>query len=371
MSMHPRRRFAFQLAGLSLSGLTVPALARGDDDNLREGKVFISTNAVGGNALLAFAPADGGGLDMVAQAATGGVGTGGGLGSQAAVALSKNGRFLFVVNAGSSTVSTFEISGSGLRLASVVASGGMLPISVAEHDGLVYVLNAADPGNVAGFRNVNGELTPIANSVRALSASGGTGPAQVGFSSDGNAVVVTEKSTSVISSYPVLADGTLGAIVVTPSPAPTPFGFAFDRRGTLVVSEAPTSSASSYRFDPRAPATPVLVSAAVGNGQGAACWVVIAPSGRIAYTANAATSTLSSYRILPTGAIALANPVAGSTGNNAGALDLAMSTGGRRLYALAQRSWRIVAFSVEYEGDLTPLGVSGVLPAGSAGLAAN
>jgi 6-phosphogluconolactonase (cycloisomerase 2 family) len=287
------------------------------------------------------------------------------------VTISNAGRHLFVVNAASNTVSTFELSGKGLRLTSVVNSGGLMPISVAEYNGLIYVLNAGGNGNVAGFRNEQGELRPLANSARGLSANGGTGPAQVGFSSDGDVLVVTEKATQKIASYPVRADGTLGSIVVTLSSGPTPFGFAFDRRNHLIVSEAPTSSASSYRFDRQAGATPVLLSGSVPNGQRAACWVVVTPNGRIAYTANAATSSLSSYRILPTGQIELANAVAGNNAPSVGALDLAMSTGGRRLYALAHVSGEIVAFSVEYEGDLTRLGAVGGLPAGSAGLAAN
>lgn len=369
--MHPRRRFVFQLAGLPLAAAAFPALARAHDGNLREGKVFTSTNSVSGNELLAFAPTPDGSLALVARVATDGQGTGAGLGSQGAVTLSNNGRYLFVVNASSNTVSTFELGGNGVILTSVVDSGGLQPISVTEYNGLVYVLNANGAGNVAGFRNTQGELTPLASSSRGLSASGGTAPAQVGFSSDGDALVVTEKATNRISSYPVRRDGTLGAIVVTPSSGPTPFGFAFDRRNRLIVSEAPTSTASSYRFDQRDPATPILVSPSVPNLQGAACWVAISPSGRIAYTANAATSSVSSYRILPSGAIELARSVAASTGSNAGALDLAMSTGGRRLYALTPRSRQIVAFSVEFEGDLAPLGAASNLPAGSAGLAAN
>lgn len=369
--MHPRRRFAFQLAGLSAAAASLPALARGRDNDPREDRVFISTNATAGNEVLAFAPSEDGALALVERLPTQGQGTGAALGSQGAVALSGNGRYLFVVNALSSSVSTFELGRHGPRLASVVDSGGFAPISVAEYDGLVYVLNSGDPGGVAGFRNVRGELVPLAQGARGLSASGGTAPAQVGFGADGDVLVVTEKATNRITSYPVRRDGSLGAIRVTPSSGPTPFGFAFDRRDHLIVSEAPTSSASSYRFSRRAPASPVLVSGSVANGQGAACWVAVTPNGRIAYTANAGTSTLSSYRIRPSGEIELTNAVAGATGNNAGALDLAIPPDGRRLYALAPRSLQIVAFRVDYDGDLTALGAASGLPAGSAGLVAN
>ena len=50
----------------------------------------------------------------------------------------------------------------------------------------------------------------------------------------------------------------------------TPFGFGFGPDGRLYVSEAPTSSASSY--DVASDGTIGLISGSVPNGQGAACW---------------------------------------------------------------------------------------------------
>ena len=370
MNTPARRRFTFHLAGLALALAALPAFAHHDDSSFREGKVFTSTNAPGNNELLVFAPSRGGDLALVARVPTQGQGTGAGLGSQGAVALSGDGRHAFVVNAASNTVSTFAIRATGLTLASVVDSGGLGPISVTEHDGVVYVLNASGAGNVAGFRNLNGDLRPLPNGTRGLSAAGGTGPAQVGFGADGDVLVVTEKNTSRITSFPVRRDRSLGPAVVTPSSGATPFGFAFDRRDNLIVSEAPGSAASSYHFDERS-AAPTLISASVPNTQAAACWVAVTPDGRFAYTANAGSSSVSSYRIARSGRIELVSAVAGSTGANAGALDLAVAADGRQLFALASRSLQIVSFRVGHDGSLTALGAGVGLPAGSAGLAAN
>jgi 6-phosphogluconolactonase (cycloisomerase 2 family) len=287
------------------------------------------------------------------------------------VTLSSDRHYLFVVNALSNSVSTFTFQGSNLVPASVVDSGGLTPISVAEHDGVVYVLNAGGAGNVSGFRNLDGRLQPIPNSSRGLSASGGTDPAQVGFGSDGQVLVVAEKATSRLTTYPVRQDQTLGTAVVTASSGPTPFGFAFDRRDHLIVSEATVSAASSYRFDESAPATPVLVSPSIVNGQVAACWVVVTPDGRFAYTANAGASSISSYRIDRSGRIDLSDAVAASTGNGAGVLDMAVSTGGRYLYAVAPGSLAIVSFTVDFDGSLKATGAASGLPAGNAGLAAD
>lgn len=371
MFIRPRRRFAFQLAGLTLAvATTLPAFAAGDDASFREGKVFTSTNGAGGNELLVFAPGKSGELALAARVATGGQGTGAGLGSQGAVALSSNGRHAFVVNAANHTLSAFAIRDHKVELSSVVDSGGLTPVSVTEHDGIVYVLNAGGAGNVAGFRMAQGQLQQLPNSSRGLSAAGGTGPAQVSFGADGEVLVVTEKATSRITSFPVRRDGTLGPVVITPSSGATPFGFAFDRRDHLIVSEAPGSAASSYRFRDDS-AVPMLVSASVPNTQAAACWVAVTPNGKFAYTANAGSSSISSYSIARSGKIALVNAVAGSTGANAGALDLAVSTDGRKLFALASRSLQVVWFKVEHDGSLTTLGVGNGLPMGSAGMAAN
>jgi DNA-binding beta-propeller fold protein YncE len=128
-----------------------------------------------------------------ATQATGGLGSGAGLGSQGAVTLSRDGRFVFVVNAGDHTVATFALHGGALELKSTVDSGGLHPISVTEHDGLVYVLNDGGDGNVAGFRNRHGMLSPVAGSVRALSVARGRRAGPGGFSDDGDAIVAPRR----------------------------------------------------------------------------------------------------------------------------------------------------------------------------------
>ena len=71
------------------------------------------TSADGGNAVLAYWVAPGGALASIGTYATGGDGTGSGLGSQGAVTLAGGGHALLVVNAGSNTVSYFRILSNG------------------------------------------------------------------------------------------------------------------------------------------------------------------------------------------------------------------------------------------------------------------
>ena len=372
------RRHTLGAIALALSAIALPMAANAgahDAQGLRSGMVFVSSNDAAGNELLVYARTPEGGLMPYTHMATGGMGSGAGLGSQGAVTLSLDGRFVFVVNAMSNSVSTFALEGTELKLMSTTDSGGLHPISVTEHHGLVYVLNDGGDGNVAGFRNVNGTLQPVAGSVQGLSQAG-AGPAEVGFSTDGDALVVTEKGTSKLTSYRVKPDGSLRMPIVTDSPGMTPFGFAFNQRNRLIVSEAVggapgASTVSSYRFDNSAPALPVAVSPAVPDTQSAACWVAVTPNGHFAYITNTGSSTVSSYRVAPDGRITLVDAVAGMTGTGSAPADVAVSANGRHLYVRNGRTYTLSAFHVRHDGRLGERPVLEGLPTTAVGLAAN
>ena len=372
------RRHAARLlvVAMALSGIGQGAFAHDDDDNhedrggLRSGKLFISTNSPAGNEVLVYNRASAGPATLLTRVATQGTGTGAGLGSQGAVTLSRDGQHLFVVNAGSHTLSTFAVRSRGLQLQSVVDTGGLNPTSVTEHDGLVVVLNAGGSGNVTGFRNRQGVLTALRGAVGTLSANTGTAPGQVSLSDDGDVLVVTERGTQRLTTFLVGRNGTFTNKTITASSGAVPFGFAFTKRDTLVVSEAAGSAVSSYRFNERS-ATPVLVTPSLANGQGAACWIAVTPDGKFAFSANAATSSVSSYAVARNGQLSLVAGAAGTTGVNAGAVDMAVSPRGTQLHVFASRGLQIVSFTITPAGTLLPLGSVGGMPAGSAGLAAN
>jgi 6-phosphogluconolactonase (cycloisomerase 2 family) len=366
--------------GLALAGLVPRSHAHDhdgqdgdDDDGFRAGHVFTMSNAVTGNELLVYAAARNGSLAARERLATHGAGTGGGLGNQGAVSFSGNGRFLFVVNALSNTVSTFAVRRRAIVLRSVVDCSGQRPVSVTEHAGLVVVLNAAGAGSIAAFRNHGGMLHPLPAGTRPLSASGGTGPAQVSFSPDGDVLLVTEKATNKLTSYAVSHGGRIGAPVVTASAGATPFGFAFDKRGTALVSEAfgggaGASAVSSYVFEDRKPALPMLVSASVGTTQTAACWVVVTPDGRHAYVTNTGSDTISRYGVMRDGRIRLATAIAATAAG--GPIDAAIAADGRALFVLSAAG-TVFAFRIDHDGSLAAAGTVAGLPSGTNGLAAN
>jgi 6-phosphogluconolactonase len=330
------------------------------------GAVYALTNAAGGNAVAVFARAADGALTWHTNVSTAGLGTGRSLGSQGALALSDDGRWLFAVNAGSNDISAFRVDGAGLALTSRIASGGLTPISIAAHGNWVYVLNGGGNGNISGFSvGPDGVLASIPGSTRALSGAG-VGPAQVSFSPNGQWVVVTEKATSRLDVFAVGSDGVVSPASTTASAGGTPFGFAFGHGDELFVSEA-AGSASSYLID-RAGALRVA-SGAVSTHQGAPCWAVVTRNGKFGYTANAQGGSISGFAIEPDGAISLIDADGRTAVVGGGNVDLALSGNSRYLYQLnGNRS--VSGFRIASDGHLTPSGTVAGLPASTVGLVA-
>jgi 6-phosphogluconolactonase len=378
-----RRRAAWATLALLLAFLLAPAtsgyaaeLSRAGNDCDNEGHgactvgaVYALTNATSGNAVLAYHRAADGGLTPLGTFPTGGNGSGASLGSQGAVVVSGDHQFLFAVNAGSNSITSFRIQRDGLERASVVSSGGTMPTSIAHHDGLVYVLNTGTPNNITGFTvGHNGTLQPIAGSTRPLSADS-VSPAQVGFDAQGEAVIVTERATNQISTYRVKKNGLLVGPAVFPSAGPTPYGFAVSKQNTLLVSEAGAGGgASTYRIGDGGALTPA--SSMLMTGQRAACWAVITRNGDFGYVTNAGTGNISGFALGRRGAATLLNSdgVTAMTGGNP--TDAALSRNGRFLYVRVAATNTISIFAIGEDGALTSLpGLPGT-PDGLAGLAA-
>src|SRR5208282_395929 len=316
------------LAPAAASAHTTNSPGHGDDGGAR-GAVFTMSNAVTGNTVIAYAIGPSGKLTSAGNFSTGGTGTGLSLADQGALALTADHRFLFVVNAGDNTVSVLAVQAFSshapiLTLLNVVASQGIQPVSVTVHGSLVYVLNAGNAttsGNIAGFfLTFWGKLYPIPGSSQPLSTTAPTGPAEIAFNPDGSVLVVTEKATSLIDTYPVNFWGVAQSPVVTPSNGSTPYGFAFGGRGTLVVSDAGPGALSSYSVARNGQLT--VLSGTVTDGQLAPCWVAV--SGPYAFTTNAHSDTISTYQVGWGGALSLVSAVTATTG----AADTDMAVGG-------------------------------------------
>jgi len=369
-----RSNTVFSMALLMLlCSIAAPAWAQHDFKQTPT-RVFTMTNASEGNEILVFSHRPTEGLVQIASVASGGNGSGGGLGNQNGLVLSNDLHWLIAVNAGSNSISVFRRSIGGLTLVDTVDSQGELPVSIAQHRNLLYVLNAGSD-SIAGFTmDHNGKLSPLAGSVRGLSGTG-TAPAQISFAPWDDVLIVTEKATNQIISFMVDENGLPGEAIVTPSAGETPFGFAFDRFAHLIVSEAAggaedASSVSSYAINDDGTLT--VLAAAVPTTETAACWVAISRNGRVAFTTNTGSSTISALAIRPQGELKLINEdgVAAQTGSGSAPIDLALSRSGRYLFALSDQNGTILSYRVIGNKRLIPLpGVSG-LPTTLNGLAA-
>src|SRR5690348_5030631 len=100
----------------SADGASSVGLAQADLKFARDGAVFTISNESQGNRVLAFARAADGSLGEQLAYPTGGMGTGDSLGSQSALALTDDHRFLLAVDAGSNELSAFAVDGAELTL---------------------------------------------------------------------------------------------------------------------------------------------------------------------------------------------------------------------------------------------------------------
>jgi 6-phosphogluconolactonase (cycloisomerase 2 family) len=206
-------------------------------------------------------------------------------------------------------------------------------------------------------------------------------PAQVRFTPDGTQLVVTVKSTNSIYVFPVGEQGS-PRITQAPGPAlPTDFGFTFDQQGHLIVTEAfgqatsiPMGGAgavSSYEITDAGALLPI--SASIGDGGTAACWVALEPiTGRYAYVANNLSNSLSSYSVGNDGSVTLLAAIA-ATGSGPNDLTVVADGGASFLYVLDSGTGMVGAFQVNLgDGSLTALTAVGGLPVNDAaqGLAA-
>lgn len=357
------------------SGLVLAAmcfLANGALAQDEPGAVYAMTNGAGGNSILIFDRAANGALTSAGSAATGGTGKGSGLGSQWALVLTNDQRWLLALNAGSNDVTVFSVTPEGLQWRSKTPSAGIMPISVAIHDRLVYVLNAGTP-NVSGFRlSSDGTLTPISGSTQLL--SGATGPAEVAFGAGEELLIVTDKPMNQIFTLKV-NDGVAAAPVAHISNGATPFGFAVDQRDHVVVSEAhggpgDTSALSSYELEEEGGLR--LITGSAATHQQAACWVVITQNDKFTYTSDTASGVITGFSLARDGSLTIldAQGVSARTGAGSTPTDLALSESSRFLFSLNPGSGTIAGWRIGSDGALVFTGDATGIPASASGIAA-
>ena len=333
------------------------------------GHVYVNDNTVGTNTIAGFDRHADGTLTTLRGSpfVAGGAGTGSAIGSQGALQVSADGRYLLAVDAGSSQVSVLRIApDGGLRLVGggVRSSGGSQPVSIAIHGGLVYVANAgAGDSNYTGFRlNRGGQLRPISGSTVSLPPD--SQPGDVLFNSNGTDLVGARINSSLIDSFTVNSGGTLSAAPGSPFDAEGvgPFGSEFrpTNPDQLFVSNAhnggTAGTVSAFNVGGDGALTSVAGSPFADN-QAAPCWVEISHDGNFLFTVNTGSGSVSSYSIAPDGTLTLLGSTTFKQGKGTGAQDARLGPGGNTLWVVETAAKAISAFSVN-GGSLTELASS-------------
>lgn len=332
--------------------------------------VYVMTNNAAKNEVLAYQSVYDSGFVLKGRFATAGRGSGGEtdpLQSQGSLTLSGDHTLLFAVNSASGTVSTFHILDGVPVLIDQEDSGGAFPIAVAEHNDVVYVLNAGGNGAVVGFRADGfGRLHQIQNSSAFLTGLN-SGASSISISPNGRWLVVIEKASNSIDIFPVHPDGTLGTVVANTSVTPGVFATVFTPNGQLIISEnqpssgTDTSSISSYAINANGTLTAVSQSLPTyGNGN---CWNAITPNGKWVYVDNAGTFTVAGFSVATNGAL---TPIAGTTlatdPEGTANLDMTVSGDGKYLYTLNSGTGTVGIYSINSDGTLNSLGAIDGLP---------
>ena len=310
------------------------------------GYLYVNNNLTGDNSIAAFARWSDGHLTPLPNSPfnIGCCGTGAAVGSQDALQFSSDGRFLLAANPGSNTVAVLRIGASG-GLTPVAGSpfysGGVMPLSLAVHNQLVFVANAgANGSNYTGFTlGIDGSLRPIAGSTVSVPDSAGLG--DVVISPDGSRLVGMRVNPSTIDSFAVDAAGHLTPASGSPFKAEGmgPFGSEFlpSNSNQLFVSNA-HDGAGRGTVSAFAVAADGTLTAAKGSPfadqQTAPCWVAISPDGHVLFATNTMSDSVSAYTIAAGGTLTLAGSTTLSGGPKLGAAETRLDPTGHMLYVV-------------------------------------
>jgi 6-phosphogluconolactonase len=367
---------SLRLAGLVLTAaalLLVPSVAAAKKHHkpkkVNYNALYSATNNPARNAVVWFRRAANGTITQKGTVKTGGKGIAAQQpfgfpieDSSGSIALTSDGKILFVPNAGDNTISAFQITARGPKLVDRVTSGGILPVSLTVHKNVLYILNEVS-GTIFGYRfSKTGFLTPIVNSERALSTVGNLGvSAQVGFDPSGKTLVVSQRALpahkGTIDTFKVNGDGSTGPAVPHTADDANPFGFAFAGERLIIsnvgfVATPPgvmpnpadptqfTGTTSSYNLS----GTNLTLNNTAPSGARAACWVVISKDKKFAFVVNTLSGTtvpqdigtghnsISRYSIGSDGKLTLLGNTDTTPGGFPG--DEALSSDGKFLYVL-------------------------------------
>ncbi len=361
-------------AVVALVALLAPALAAAapppPPSGPAAGAVFVATDGLAGNKVVAYQRSATGALAEAGTFPTGGLGgqlTGSVVdhtASQGALALDSQAGLLLAVNAGSNTISVFRVYGDHLALRQVVSSGGRFPVSVTTDGFQAYVLNAEAGGSIQGYAVLpEGVLVPIASEHRELKLAQDRQrgeeeqfthtPGEIAFTPDGRQLIVTTKAAGQsILVYQSSPFGLSQEAAVNDEGTTVPFAVAFAPAGEALVANAGPSSLTSFQL---APDGDLVKLDEVDTNQAATCWV--AEAAGYYFTSNAGSASVTGFALAPHGGLV----DIGNTASGAGTVDAA-SAGGFLYVRGGAEEGTITAYRVLPGGTLEQIGAAVAVP---------
>lgn len=348
------------------------------------GHVYVNDNTAGTNTVAGFAQHANGALTPLPGSPfnAGGAGTGTIVGSQGALQVTADGRFVLAADAGSNQISVLRVRANGsLSLVpwGPVSSNGVEPVSIAVHGRLVYVANEGNGvsgSNYTGFRlNWAGRLVPLVGSTFPLPVT--ALPGDILFNSTGRNLIgievgTTDPNTFRIDSFRVGPLGRLHEASGSPfaAQAPGPFGSEFSPTEPqhLYVSNAHggtgAGSVSAFHVAGNG-ALNSIGSSPFPDGQTAPCWVEISHDGRYLFAVDTGSTTISSYRIRANGSLRYLASTPFASGTGIRPFDARLDVSGDHLYVVDASLNAVSMFDV-HGGGLKELPSSpAALPAGA------
>jgi 6-phosphogluconolactonase (cycloisomerase 2 family) len=300
--------------------------------------VYINTNEKQ-NKIIHFECRKDGKLVEIEKVNTGGEGTGGykpitgeasapdPLISDGALKISKDHRWLFVVNAGSNSISSFRIESNGkLKLADTKSTNGKVPCSLAFNDksNVLYVLHSYGPDQIKLFKVDEGKLHLMDESYSInYGAFTDRLPSSILLSPDGKylitsilynqiirdqhhkikkVVAANEDTKDGLMVFPVMEKGTLGTVVMNSSGGAGPFGSRFlHNSNTHFVTTLDDGNGVVFnRLDANGSVKKLSsAKAEISNAVGAAglCWVSISADNKYAYVSSFDVGAMVSFKL--------------------------------------------------------------------------
>jgi 6-phosphogluconolactonase (cycloisomerase 2 family) len=332
------------------------------------GAAFFLSNPDGPNTVEAFSRNTATGLlTYLGSFPTGGNGSKAIQGSQAHAVVVK-GNFLYAVNSGSDSFSTFRIGSDGRPTwLATTPSNGVRPVSIAVHGNLLFVLNQGiDNGNnlddpddkdasIRGFSiNYDGTPLPIGNATFSFLYS--DSPSDVFFLGDEFRLAVLKSGSDSVEAFNVSPTGELSnnqTITVGKFPGNQPVGGAANSNlpgigFAAVIANKAGNGASVVSFSANTSLT-IIQPEVDADEDIDPCWAVTSIKGDRLWSSNFMPKSLTLYLVDGNGTLTPSSSYTPLNDTGPGSLDLDVSADGRFLY-------RLRAFStIEGEPNPTPI----------------